>query len=455
MVHQHGDHHDIPSEHRRHKPGAWLPADHRIHRQYLAEVIDAVDSKSAASDSSSQQQLTPALREFRDLIEGNARVYMYFTQMFDEVPRKPPYRRDPAGHKQVRDYDHMLRVLNHIVTRAPEWTATAAAMGVVGVPMCAVLDYPMGTPSGHAAFLDPDVNKALKKVLNEWGKYLQTPESASVLGDHATGWFGETGRHDLLQVANAPYQSNHSFEEMFACDPTAKHMGYKSWDDFFTRKVHDAARPVASPDDDAVIANACESKVFNVQTDARLRDHFFAKGQRYSLLDMLGHDEGLASAFVGGTVYQAFLSALSYHRWHSPVSGVVRRAFVVDGTYFSEPLFEGPGDPDVQEIDTGGISVAQGYLACMAARAVIVLEADNPDIGLVAFVGIGMDEVSTCDITVREGQHVAKGDELGMFHFGGSTHCLVFRKGVRLEGLPQVGREENVPVRGKLATVRK
>ena len=26
--------------------------------------------------------------------------------------------------------------------------------------------------SGHAAFLDPDVNKALKKVLNEWGKYL-------------------------------------------------------------------------------------------------------------------------------------------------------------------------------------------------------------------------------------------------------------------------------------------
>lgn len=27
--------------------------------------------------------------------------------------------------------------------------------------------------SGHAAFLDPDVNKALKKVLNEWGKYLQ------------------------------------------------------------------------------------------------------------------------------------------------------------------------------------------------------------------------------------------------------------------------------------------
>lgn len=218
--------------------------------------------------------------------------------------------------------------------------------------------------------------------------------------------------------------------------------------------MHDAARPVASPDDDAVIANACESRVFNVQSDVRLRDRFFAKGQRYSLLDMLAHD-ALAPSFVGGTVYQAFLSALSYHRWHSPVSGTVRRAFVVDGTYFSEPLFEGPGDATVREIDTGGISVAQGYLACLAARAVIVLEADNKDLGLVAFVGIGMDEVSTCDITVKEGQHIKKGKELGMFHFGGSTHCLVFQKGVKLEGLPQVGREENVPVRGKLATVKK
>ncbi|EGX88077.1 phosphatidylserine decarboxylase family protein [Cordyceps militaris CM01] len=431
------------------RPGAWLPADHRIHRQYLAEVIDSVDSGKTAGGA-----LSPALQEFRDLIEGNARIYMYFVQMFDEVPRKQPYLRDPAGHKQVRDYEHMLRVLNHIVTRAPAWTQTEAAMGVVGVPMCAVFDYPMGTPSGHAAFLDPDVNKALKKVLNEWGKYLQTPESAAVLGDHATGWFGETGRHDLLQVANAPYKSSHKFEDMFVCDPSAKHMGFKSWDDFFTRKVHDTARPVASPDDDSVIANACESKIFNVQANAQLRDHFFAKGQRYSLLDMLGHDV-LASRFVGGTVYQAFLSALSYHRWHSPVSGVVRRALLVDGTYFSEPLFEGPGDASVEQIDTGGISVAQGYLACMAARAVIVLQADNADLGLVAFVGIGMDEVSTCDITVKEGQRVKKGEELGMFHFGGSTHCLVFQKGVRLEGLPEVGRVENVPVRGKLATVKR
>ena len=185
-----------------------------------------------------------------------------------------------------------------------------------------------------------------------------------------------------------------------------------------------------------------------------LRDQFFVKGQPYSPLDMLAHDP-LAQKFGGGTVYQAFLSALSYHRLHTPVSGTIRRAFVEDGMYFSEPLFEGTGDPEQHgEIDTRGIVVAQGYLSALATRAVIFIEADNPAIGLMAFVGIGMDEVSTCDITVKEGQKVKKGDELGMFHFGGSSHCLLFRKGVKVEGFPEVGREANVPVRGKLAVVK-
>lgn len=44
-----------------------------------------------------------------------------------------------------------------------------------------------------------------------------------------------------------------------------------------------------------------------------------------------------------------------------------------------------------------------------------------------------MAEVSSCEITVQAGDRVQKGDPLGMFHFGGSTHCLLFRPGVRLE----------------------
>ena len=49
-----------------------------------------------------------------------------------------------------------------------------------------------------------------------------------------------------------------------------------------------------------------------------------------------------------------------------------------------------------------------------------------------AFVPVGMLDVSSCiiDSKVTPGSHVAKGDELGYFQFGGSTYCLVFRPGV-------------------------
>ena len=37
------------------------------------------------------------------------------------------------------------------------------------------------------------------------------------------------------------------------------------------------------------------------------------------------------------------------------------------------------------------------------------------------------------DPKVRPGYHVGKGEELGYFQYGGSTHCLVFRPGAIAE----------------------
>jgi phosphatidylserine decarboxylase len=36
--------------------------------------------------------------------------------------------------------------------------------------------------------------------------------------------------HDLVEVANKPTGTDMKFEDMFVCDPSAKHYGYKSWD---------------------------------------------------------------------------------------------------------------------------------------------------------------------------------------------------------------------------------
>jgi len=251
-------------------------------------------------------------------------------------------------------------------------------------------------------------------------------------------------------------QTDYPFEELFNCDPSKEYKGFTSWDDFFTRAVREDKRPVASPEDDDVIANCCESKPYQVARDIQARDKFWAKGQPYSIKDMLSHDPW-HEKYIGGTIYQAFLSALSYHRWHTPVSGKVVKSYKVDGTYFSEPLFTGIGDPQAKgDADKAGEITGQGYLTATATRAIIFIEADNKKLGTVCFLGIGMTEVSTCDTTVKEGDHVKKGDQLGMFHFGGSSHCVVFEKGVELEGFPDTeDPEHNVPVRSKLAVVKK
>jgi phosphatidylserine decarboxylase len=88
---------------------------------------------------------------------------------------------------------------------------------------------------------------------------------------------------------------------------------------------------------------------------------------------------------------------------------------VREGTYYSEPLFTGLADPHGPDI--AGEGTGQGYISAVATRAIIFIEADNPDIGLMCIMPVGMVEVSTCDITVKEGQHVEKGEQLGMVSF--------------------------------------
>ncbi|KOS36470.1 hypothetical protein ACN38_g12788 [Penicillium nordicum] len=435
--------------HHLHRIGNWMPADHQAHEEWLGGIIKKVDDDN-------NQPLHPVLEEFKALIESNTRIYMLLSSMFKEVPRNKRYGHDPTGNPEIRNCTHFLRVINHLLTTAPSWTDKANRVGLVGLPINAVLDWPMGTPSGHAAFLDPEINAMIKKILNAWGEFLRSPESADVLNDTSYGWFGETGRRDLTAVAKIGVlaETDLQFHDIYECDPTAPYHGFQSWDAFFTRTLRPGIRPVEDPQDGKVIANACESKPYRLARHVNARDQFWIKSQPYSVLDMLGHDP-LASQFVGGTIYQAFLNSLSYHRWHSPVSGKVVKAYVVDGTYYSEPLFEGVVDPDVgkKDIDMAAQVTSQGYITSTATRALIFIEADEPAIGLVAFIGVGMAEVSTCDITVKEGDRLEKGDELGMFHFGGSTHCLLFREDVHVSGFPEPGMEENKPVRSKLAVV--
>ena len=118
-------------------------------------------------------------------------------------------------------------------------------------------------------------------------------------------------------------------------------------------------------------------------------------------------DGKFVEQFIRGTVYQAFLSAENYHRWHSPVSGAVKMIHQVEGSYYAEAASEG--------FDPAGPNNSQGYIAHVATRVLIFIEADEPAIGLICLMPVGMGEVSSCVLSVRKGQCVKKGDEIGFF----------------------------------------
>ncbi len=407
--------------------GKWLESDQKFFDKWFAEIVNG--SKSA------NQPLLPVVQEFKDLIENDPELFMLFTQMFEQIPKEKRYETDPTGKPQIKNYHQMLQIINKILTMAPEFNKT----GLVGFPINAILDWPMGTPAGATAFLNKKVNAQIKKILNQWAVFLDSPDSRYVLSDNPkNGWFGKDAKEAMP-----------NFAKKIKCNPELPYYGFSSWDNFFTREFRDGIRPVASPKDDAVIVNACESAPYTLAKNVQLSDKFWIKSQPYSLQHMMAKDP-LAKEFAGGTIYQAFLSAMSYHRWHSPVSGTIVKTKLIDGAYYAEALSEG--------FDSAGPNKSQGFITQVAARGLIFIEADNKDIGLMAVLFVGMGEVSSIDISVYEGQHVQKGEQLGMFHFGGSTHCLIFREGVELEfdlrGQTPGLDSKNILVKEKIATVK-
>ncbi len=441
------------------RAGKWLPQDRGYIELWIKELKQRIGLTA--------QPLIQPIEEFKTMVKGDPILNFTAEAMFDEAALMRS--QTPLGTPEVKDFDEFLMLLNFIMTQAPEYTECPDSQGedepcgLIGFPINALLDWPMATSFGYDFFANSLVNQQFKKILNYWSEYLVSEDSRKVLVENhpertpkVIAWLSDTAQKEMVEVAcqasNDPKCKEQSFADIFNCDPNDTYYGFDSWDAFFTRTFKEGVRPVATGEN--IIANACESAPLQTVTDVSENAEFWLKGQPYSLENMMNFDP-LYKNFIGGTVYQAFLSALSYHRWNSPITGTVKKAFVVNGTYYLENRYQGFINPDGG--DPSAPNDSQPFLSAVATRAVIFIEADNPKIGLMCFIAIGMAEVSSCEITVKAGDKIEKGAELGMFHFGGSTHCLIFGPEVKLEfdyhntkpGLDAT----NIPVCSKIATV--
>lgn len=407
-------------------------------------TIDYLNELRAKVKRKAITDISPVMKNFKKVIDNDPVIRMYFTKMIDQVPEY--YQTLDGGSGYLKSIDEMIILMDEIIKTAPEFNET----DLVGFPINHLLNWTMGVPAGFAAYRIEKVNREFREILNHWSEYLNSSASLSVLNDGPNGWKCEKAK-EAIKI------------DEFQYDPDDKYWGFDSWNDFFTREFKEGVRPLPIPEKDNVIVSACESEVVQIQENVKEHDWFWVKSQPYSLKDMLAKDKGsvigkvkvkgkveakvigddskehyenYVKPFIDGTVYQAFLSAFKYHRWHSPVSGTIEKAYVVPGTYYSGATSQGmdPASPDL----------SQGYIAHVAARALIYIKADNSKIGLMCVIPIGMAEVSSCIITVENGQHVKKGDQLGYFLHGGSSHCLVFRPGVIKEFKFENGKEVKI-----------
>src|SRR4029077_12363283 len=128
--------------------GGWLPS----HPTHVHQFLKQTSQEAERHDRPDH----PVIREFHEMIESDPVLSMYFTQMFQQQPNVPI----PAnsGDRVIHSYHEMLRIINHVLQTAPAFDTT----GMVGCPINAILDYPMMTPAGLAAFTSPKVNEMFR-----------------------------------------------------------------------------------------------------------------------------------------------------------------------------------------------------------------------------------------------------------------------------------------------------
>ncbi len=218
---------------------------------------------------------------------------------------------------------------------------------------------------------------------------------------------------------------------------------YRSFDDFFTRRLRPDAR--TWDDDPDALVSPVDGVIgeCGVITGGRLIQ---AKGRDYTAAALLA-DRDAAHTFDGGLFITIYLSPRHYHRIHTPTAGAVVSARHVPGRLF-------PVHPAaVNEV---------AHLFARNERLVCTVDGDAGRVAVVAVGAMNVGRISAAfdpewaggpggGVTNRAGgrltsrtydppRPVARGDEIMTFHLG-STVVLLTTPGLRLAPEIEAGLE--------------
>ncbi len=361
-----------------------------------------------------KKQCRQIINEFKRVVEDNHYLNTAMKKMIKEIPHKigKHCKTHVNGYlvtennSKPENFEEVCNRLYHVITNGPTFYDANNLFN--GLPMIDLFAKLVASDTGMLFFGNIIINRYFKKILYLWSQFLMRPESRSVLTSE--GWLGMPTMDDFVHDKSRPYY------------------GFRSWNDFFIRKFNDLDR--LRPLSDALVVSACDAFYVDLKKNVKYTTDFMrVKGDIYSLRDMLPNVKyGIIKRFIGGGVYQAYLSAETYHRYHSPVDGTVVYMKIVDGSYFLlNNFYDTTKNRKNRFCGQNQVKDSQQFLANVQTRGVCIIKTKN--IGYVCLVVIGMTEVSTCIFYQNLlNKQVIRGQELGHFQYGGSTHLLIFEK---------------------------
>ncbi|MFB6341391.1 phosphatidylserine decarboxylase [Saccharicrinis sp. FJH62] len=185
----------------------------------------------------------------------------------------------------------------------------------------------------------------------------------------------------------------------------AQEQKFQSFNDFFTRKLKENARPIDTAFN--TVVSPADGKIMTY-ADINNSD-FIIKGFRFDVSSFLD-DPDLAQKYHDGSLLIIRLAPVDYHRFHFPVSGNLSPGKKIDGDYYSvNPL---------------ALRKMVNIFFLNKREYTII---SNPLFGDVIMAEVGATMVGSI-IQTYTGNDVKKGEEKGYFKFGGSTIVLLFEK---------------------------
>ncbi len=214
------------------------------------------------------------------------------------------------------------------------------------------------------------------------------------------GWYMDT----KLSAKRIPAFVSEYNINLSECE-TVDIQNFKSFNDFFYRKLKKNARPLGEG-----LVSPADGKILVFQS---LKDipSFFVKGSKFSLETFLQNKE-LEKKYASGAMAIVRLAPADYHRYHFPQSGVASESVKIKGHYYSVSPF-----------------ALRGSLRIFCENKREYCSLQTKYTGDILIVDVGATMVGGITQNYQPNSEVKKGQEKGYFSFGGSTLVLLFEEG--------------------------